>query len=55
MGPHADDLYGFFIVEDLVNQPMLNINSSGTGAGQIADEFFMRRWYLVGILAKDLY
>ena len=41
MRPHADNLYGLDIFQELVNQSMLNVDPSGIGAGQITYKFFV--------------
>lgn len=38
MGPHAKHLDYFLFLDDLVYEPVLDIDSTGYGASQIADE-----------------
>ena len=53
MRPHADDFYNFVFFDDLVDDTVLNIDTSRTGACQVADEFFVGGWGLVGIFFKN--
>jgi hypothetical protein len=55
MGPHSDDLYGFNIFKDLINEAVLNIYAAAISAREISEELFMRRGALEGVLRKDLY
>ena len=55
MGPHPDDLNGFNIIKDLINEAVLNIYAAGISAREISEEFFIRRGALEGFLRKDLY
>lgn len=50
MSPHPDDLHSFNVVEDLVDEPMLDVDAAGKGAVEITDEFLVRRRVLVWIL-----
>ena len=52
--PHADDLDGLEVVEDLVDEAVLDVDSAGAGAGQVADESLVPRRGLVGILAQNV-
>jgi hypothetical protein len=54
MCPHADDFHGFDIVQDLVNQPILNIDSSGISAGKVSHKLFVWRWVPVGVFSEDV-
>ena len=40
MGPHADDFHGVLVFQNLIDQPMLDVDSTGVGSRQIADELF---------------
>ena len=55
MGPHSDDLYGFNIFKDLINEAVLNTYAAGISTREISEEFFIRRGALEGVLRKDLY
>ena len=52
MSPHANYFYDFFILVDLINQSMPDVDSSGVGSLQFAKEFFKRRIWLKGIFPK---
>jgi hypothetical protein len=52
MGPRTDDFYRPDIVQNLVNEAMLDIDSAGAGACQVAYQFLERRGRLVGILSE---
>ena len=54
MRPHPDDLDGLDIIENLVDETMLNVDSSRACSGQVADELLIGRWRLVGIFGCDL-
>jgi hypothetical protein len=53
MGPHSDDFHGFEVIQNLVNQSVLDIDSSRVCAGQIAEQFFVGRGIVVGIFFED--
>jgi len=52
--PHTDDFDGLHVVENLVDETMLNIDSSGAGSRKVTDELLIGRWRLVGIFGQDL-
>ena len=52
-GPHPDDFYSLDIIHDLVNQPVQNVDPSGTCSGKIADEFFAGGRILVRIFFEE--
>jgi hypothetical protein len=53
MSPHADDFYDFRIIQNLVDQPMLNVNAPGEGTCQVTDKRFEWRRRPVGIFFED--
>lgn len=53
VGPHPDDFDGLDIIQDLVHQPVLDVDPSGICAGKIADEFFVWRRIFVRIFCKE--
>jgi hypothetical protein len=50
--PHADDFHRPDIVQNLVNRPMLDIDSPRAGAGQVTHRFLVRRRRLTGIFSE---
>jgi len=54
VGPHPDDFDGLDIIQDLVHQPVLDVDPSGVRTGKIADEFFVWRRILVRIFLEEL-
>ena len=40
MRPHPNDFYCFDVIKNLVDESMLNINSSGARTDEITDKFF---------------
>jgi len=53
MGPHPNDLDSPDPLEDLIHEPVLDVDSTGTGARQIAHQSLERRRRLVGIPRQD--
>lgn len=53
VGPQADDFHGLDFVEHLIDQPMLDIDSSRVGARQVAHQLFKRWRDFVGIDGDD--
>ena len=53
MGPHPNDLHGLDVVENLVHESMLNIDSTGTGPCKLADELLIGRRGLVWIAGQE--
>ena len=53
MRPHADDFDRVLGFKNLINEPVLDVDPSGVGSGQIADELFIGRGIREGILGKD--
>ena len=53
MGPHADHFHGADFFQDLIDQPMLDVDAAGIGTRQIAHKFFIWRRILEGIFLKD--
>ena len=54
MGPHPDHFDDALRVQDLVHQPMLNVDPARTGAREIANEFLETRRRLSRILPQNL-
>jgi hypothetical protein len=53
MGPHPKHFHDAFLFENLVNDTMLDVDSPGKGAGEIADEFFEWGRVLMRVAAKN--
>ena len=53
MRPHPDDFNGLKIFQNLINQPVLDIDPAGIGTGQVADKFFVGRGNFAGIFFDD--
>lgn len=51
--PHSDDFDGLDVVENLVDETMLNINSSGACSRKVTDKLLIGRWGLVGIFGQN--
>jgi hypothetical protein len=52
--PHPEDLHRPLLWQDLIHEPVLDIDSSREGARQVANELFESRRLLPGIRPKDL-
>jgi hypothetical protein len=53
MGPHANDFYHSFCIQDLINQAMLNGDAAGISPSQISDQFMKRRGTPKGIFSNN--
>ena len=53
MCPHPYDLNNLFFLQHLIDQSVLNIDSTGIGSGEIANEYFIGWGFLKGIFTKD--
>ncbi len=53
MCPHADDFHCFDVIKYLVNQPVLDVYSSGACSGQISQKLLIWRGSLIGIFFED--
>ena len=53
MRPETDDFDGSGFFEDLIDEPVLDVDAAGIRAGKIADELFIWGRSLEGILTKD--
>jgi len=53
MGPHAKHLNRVLFLEDMIDKPMLNIDTAGVCALQVAKKFFERRRPLEGIVREN--
>jgi hypothetical protein len=53
MRPHPNDLHRLDIIQNLVNEPMLDIDPSGTCAGEISQQLLVWRRTLIGIFSQD--
>lgn len=49
VGPHPYDFDDTLRFHDLIDKPVLNIDSPGVSRGQIPNQLFIRRWVLVRI------
>jgi hypothetical protein len=54
MGPHPKDLHNVGFFYNLINQSVLNIDSTRAGARQIAYELFEGRRGLVRVFPQDI-
>jgi hypothetical protein len=54
MGPHADDFHRPDIVQNLVNQPMLDVNSPRASTSQVTHQFLERRRRLVVVFSEQV-
>ena len=52
MRPYADDFDCFDVIQDLIDEPVLDIDPAGTGPGQIAKKFFVRGRRAIGVFLK---
>lgn len=51
--PHPNDLDDLLLFENLVDQPMLDIDPSREGAFEITKQFLVSRRSLIGVLLQD--
>jgi hypothetical protein len=51
--PHPDNFYGLDVFQYLVNQAVLDVDSSGISTGEIADELLIGWGIPVGIIPED--
>ena len=54
MRPQAQHLHHVHGLQHLVDQPVLDVDASGIGASQIADQLFIRRRILKWVVAQDV-
>jgi len=40
MGPHSKHFHDSLLLQDLIDKPVLNVNSSGVGTGEISNQLF---------------
>lgn len=55
MSPHSDDFHNFVFFNYFINESVLDINSAGTGAGKVANEFLKWWWSLKRIFDYYVY
>lgn len=53
MRPHPDNLDGFGVWDDLINEPMLDVNPTGISSLKVSDQLLIGRRVLKGIVLKD--
>lgn len=53
MRPHADNLDGLGAWDDLIDEPMLNIDPAGISPLKVSNQLLMGRWVLKWIMFKD--
>ena len=53
MCPHPDNFNGFGVFEDLIDEPVLNVNPTGISSLKISDQLLIGRRVLKGIMLKD--
>jgi len=51
--PHPEDLHRSLLWQDLIHEPVLDVDSSREGPGEIADELLEPRRLVPGIRSKD--
>jgi hypothetical protein len=51
--PKPQNLYNSFALEHLIDNAVLNVDTTGIGSVQIADELFKWRWTLKGIFCQQ--
>ncbi len=54
VSPHAKNLDGFGVIQDLVDEPVLDVDTARACAGKIAQEFLVAGRCLVWIASKDV-
>jgi hypothetical protein len=54
MRPETDNLDHTFFRVNLVDQAMLDIDTSGIGAGEVSDKLFEGRWGLKRIIPESV-
>jgi hypothetical protein len=54
MSPHPDNFYGLYIIKDLVNETMLNIDSARQNAGKVSHKLPVWWWASIGVFSKDI-
>ena len=52
--PEPQHLHSFLFLENLVDQPVLNVDSPRVRPGQITHQFLIWRWILIRIGLYDL-
>jgi hypothetical protein len=53
MRPHPENFYGLLRDVNLINEPVLNIDTARIGSLQITDQLFVWRWILKWIFGND--
>jgi len=53
MAPQAQDFYDLFCFQNLIDEAMLDVDTSGIGPGQIANQLLVGWGILVGVLAEN--
>lgn len=54
MSPHANDLDRAFRVDDLIDEPVLDVDPTGIGALEVPDQLFKRRRALPRIPVENI-
>ena len=54
VSPHPEHLHSALFLQDLVHEPMLDVDASRVGAGEVTDQLFKRRQRLEGIFGEDV-
>src|SRR4051794_3696407 len=54
MSPHTEDLHRVFRFEDLVDEPLLNVNPSRVGTREVTHELFEWRWFLERVCFENV-
>lgn len=53
VGPHTQHPNGFFLNENFIDEPMLDIDAPRIGTSQVSDQFFVGGRVLEGIGHQD--
>lgn len=54
VSPHADDFYGLDIVQNLIDESLLDVDSPRIGSCKISHQAFIRRRSLKRIFSEDV-
>jgi hypothetical protein len=53
VSPHPDDFYGVRVIQDLVHEPMLDVDAAGAGTGEVSNQLLERRRALPGVRSEE--
>ena len=52
--PHLQHLHHLHVLQQLIRQPVLDVDAPGAGSAQISHQGFLGRWLLVGISSQQI-